>query len=160
MHILFGSILAVNTQSLLVIITVTSLSLICLAFIIRPLTIDILDKNMLKNFAMRASIYHLIFLFIVVINIVVDFQVLGTILVIGLMMLPAATARIISRSFNIILLNAILTSLIASLLGIIVSYYYDIPTGPAVILTAGFCYICAIVYSYVLRVVKRRHYRY
>jgi zinc/manganese transport system permease protein len=160
MHILFGSILAVDKQSLFIIIIITSFSLVTLAVVIRPLTIDILDKNILKTFAINASVYHLLFLFIVVVNIVVDFQVLGTILVIGLMMLPAATARVLSRSFNIMLLNAILTSLIASLVGIILSYYYDLPTGPAIILTAGMCYILAILYAYLVKLIKRPHYKY
>ena len=147
-HILFGSILAIDNQSLLIINTITTISLITFAIIIRPLTIDIFDKNALKHIKISAAIYHFIFLFLVVINVVVDFQVLGTILVVGLMILPASIARTCAKSINGMLIIAIISSLIASLFGITMSYYYNLPTGPTIIFVAGVLYVISILYSF------------
>ncbi|MBY0379069.1 MAG: metal ABC transporter permease [Burkholderiales bacterium] len=159
MHILFGSILAVDQISLLILTIIASFSLIILSFIIRPLAIDIFDKNLLRSYGINAGIFHLIFLFVVVINVVVDFQVLGTVLVIGLMMLPASFSKLLARSLNMMLILAILSSLCSSFIGIVISYYYNLPTGPAIVLVNGMLYILAIFYNYIMKLVKKTHFK-
>ena len=96
-----------------------------------------------------------------VINIVVDFQILGTLLVIGLMMLPAGVAKLLTKSFNYMLVIAILSSLFSSVLGITLSYFYDLATGPAIILVNGVIYCLALIYTNLSRliVLKRSIYR-
>lgn len=145
-HILFGSILAIDNQSLVILAAIVSLSLIIFAVILRPIVIDVFDKSLLRVYKVNATGYHLIFLFIVVINIVVDFQILGTLLVVGLMMLPAGVAKLLTKSFNYMLIIAILSSLVSSLLGITLSYFYDLATGPAIILVNGILYCGALAY--------------
>ncbi|MFN8770924.1 MAG: metal ABC transporter permease [Neisseriaceae bacterium] len=159
MHILFGSILAVDKESLLIINVIATISLILMAFIIRPLVIGIFDKNLLQYYGINAKLFHLIFLFLVVINVVVDFQVLGTILVIGLMMLPAGFSRLLTKSLNNMLCLAIFSSLFSSVIGIILSYYYNLPTGPAIILVSGVLYILAILYVNTTKLIKQPHFK-
>lgn len=149
-HILFGSILAINNMHLILIGIVVSISLIIISILIKLLIIDIFDKNQLKIYGINSLYLHFIFLFIVVVNLVVDFQLLGTILVVGLMMLPASIGRLLANSLNNIFLVAILSSLISSLFGILLSYYLDFPTGPAIILVCGIFYIFAILWKTLL----------
>jgi zinc/manganese transport system permease protein len=158
-HILFGSILSVDKQSLFILSLITSFSLLVISFIIRPLVVDIFDKNLLKIYKVNPLILQLIFIFLVVINLVIDFQVLGTILVVGLMMLPASTAKLLAKSLNMMLIVAIVSALLSSLIGIILSFYLDIPTGPAIILINGLIYVISIIYTQLLKYIKRPHFK-
>ncbi len=158
-HILFGSLLAVDKFSLIVLAIIISFSLIVLAVIVRPLVVDIFDKNLLKSYKVNAQWYHLVFMFLVVINLVIDFQILGTILVVGLMMLPASCAKLLAKSLNSMLIIAILASLISSCSGIVLSYYYDLATGPAIILVNGGIYLLSIIYVNLVRLLKQSHYK-
>ena len=158
-HILFGSILSVDQQSLLILSLITTVSLLVISFIIRPLIVDIFDKNLLKINKLNPLIFQLIFIFLVVINLVIDFQILGTILVVGLMMLPASIAKLLAKSLNMMFIIAIISSLLSSLFGIILSFYLDIPTGPSIILVNGLIYIMSIIYVQSLKSIKRPHFK-
>jgi len=158
-HILFGSILAVSSDGLILLAVVVSISLIVVALILRVLVVEVFDNSFLRHFKVNITWYHLLFLFIVVFNLVVDFQILGTILVVGLMMLPATSAKLLAKSFNWILLLAILISIIASVIGVYLSYTYDLAAGPAIILSAGAIYILSLVYHKLKQVIIKPHYK-
>lgn len=159
MHILFGSILAVDKFSIFLLSIVVSISLVILAIIIRPLAIDVFDKNLLKTYGLSTTIFHLAFLFLVVLNLVVDFQILGTVLVIGLMMLPASCGKLLAKSLNNMLIVAIISSLISSFVGIILSYYYNYPTGPSIVLVNGLLYMMSIIYVNSIKLFKQPHFK-
>lgn len=98
LNVLFGSLLAVNSQALIMVASISALSLVVLAFIYRPLVIDAFDPHFLQmQGRWHAPIVHGIFLILVVLNLVAGFQILGTLMSVGLMMLPAASARFWSR---------------------------------------------------------------
>ncbi len=157
-HILFGSILAVDKESLIILSSIVTFSLVLLMIILRPLVIDIFDKHLLKTYGVNAVIYHLLFLFLVVINLVIDFQILGTILVVGLMMLPASISKLLANSLNNMIIIAILSSIFSSIVGILISYYYDLATGPSIILINGFLYILAIIFVNIKKVISKPHF--
>ena len=81
------------------------------------------------------------FLALVVLNLVGGFQALGTLLAVGLMMLPAAAARFWVRSLEALCVVAIGIGMVSSYLGLLVSYHWSIPSGPAIILVAGVIYL-------------------
>jgi zinc/manganese transport system permease protein len=157
-HILFGSILAVGSSGLWLLSIITTFSLVMIMFIIRPLIIDIFDKNLLRIYHSYSLVSQLIFIFLVVINLVIDFQILGTILVVGLMMLPASIGKLLAKSLNMMLLTAIVSSVLSSIVGIILSFYLDLPTGPSIILINGIIYIISIIYTQLLKYIKRPHF--
>ncbi len=159
MHILFGSILAVDKESLVILVSVVTFSLLVWVIILRPLVIDIFDKQLLRSYGVNAVIYHLLFLFLVVINLVIDFQILGTVLVVGLMMLPASTSKLLASSLNNMIVIAIISSVFSSIVGILVSYYYDLATGPSIILISGILYILAIIFVNIRKIIARPHFK-
>jgi zinc/manganese transport system permease protein len=88
---------------------------------------------------------HMAFLALVVLNLVAGFQVLGTLMVVGLMMLPAASARFWISSVAPQIALAALLGVLASLAGLLVSYYCNAAASPAIILAAGLFYLFSIV---------------
>lgn len=140
MHILFGTILAVDSTSLLIVTGITTLTLCVLAVIYRPLLIECFDPGFLRVIGGRGSLYHALFLILVALNLVATFQALGTLMALGMMMLPAVSARLWARHVWSLFLLASLFAVISGYVGLLISYHYEWPSGPSIILIAGIIY--------------------
>ena len=93
MHVLFGTVLALDDPTLLLLAGITTVTLITLAVLWRPLVLDCVDPGFLRAVSRAGTPAHLAFLALVVLNLVAGFHALGTLLAVGLMMLPAIAAR-------------------------------------------------------------------
>jgi zinc/manganese transport system permease protein len=94
LSLLFGSILALDDATLLLIASVASLTLAALAFAYRGVVMECLDPGFAAGVSRAGALFHLGFLMLVVLNLVAGFHALGTLLVVGIMMIPAAIARL------------------------------------------------------------------
>ena len=161
MHVLFGSILGVDNASLLLVGSVTTLTLILMAVFFRPLVMESLDPQFLRSVGGGGALWHLLFMILVVMNLVSGFHALGTLMSVGLMMLPAAAARYWAQEVWTLMASAVLIAIAASYVGLLVSYYGDYSTGPAIILVAGGFYVLSVLLgprgSLQQRYFQRRH---
>lgn len=144
MHVLFGSVLALNTQSLIMIAGIAATSLATLAIIWRALVAECLDPGFLRSVSALGPIVHFAFLALVVLNLVAGFQALGTLLSVGLMILPAAAARFWVRRALSLCLLAIAIGMVSVVSGLLISYHGAIASGPSVILAAGAIYFASL----------------
>jgi zinc/manganese transport system permease protein len=140
LHVLFGTILAIDAPALYQIGAITSLTLIVLAVIYRPLVAECFDPGFLRAVGGRGPFYHVAFLLMVVLNLVASFQALGTLMAVGLMMLPAAIAQLWARNLPSMLLVAVGSALVSGYFGLIASYHLEIASGPTIIMTAAILY--------------------
>lgn len=144
MQILFGSVLAVDEAALLLLGVVASISLLVFAAIYRPLLADGFDPEFLSSVRGGGTLYHFIFLGLVVVNLVAAFQALGSLMAVGLMMLPALAARYWSRSLIAGMLVAAFIAMISGYCGLLLSFHADLPSGPAIVLFAGAAYFLSL----------------
>jgi len=147
MHVLFGSALAVNQSALILISSITTFTLVVLAIIYRALIVECFDAAFFKANRGKGWIHHGIFLFLVVLNLVAGFQALGTLLSLGMMILPALTARFWFRRLGNILLMTVGGALFSSYSGLLLAYHFNLPTGPAIVLVAGALYTFSLVFG-------------
>ncbi|MBQ9682369.1 MAG: metal ABC transporter permease [Neisseriaceae bacterium] len=147
LNLLFGSVLGVDKPSLLLIATVASMTLITLMLIYRPLLIESVDSTFLRIVKGQGGVCHIIFLMLVVINLVAGFQTLGTLMSVGLMMLPAICSRMWFSRMESLLIGSVLIAVLASIAGLLLSFYIDIPSGPAVILICGVIYFFSLLFA-------------
>jgi zinc/manganese transport system permease protein len=147
MHVLFGTVLALDDQALVLIGTVATVTLLGLAVIWRPLVAECLDPQFLRTVSGAGPIVHLSFLGLAVINLVGGFQALGTLLSVGLMMLPASAARFWVARLEPTNLIAILIGMASCYAGLLVSYHTSAASGPAIILTAGATYLVSLLFG-------------
>lgn len=147
MHLLFGAILAVDDPALILVAGIASVSVITLALIFRALVIECLDPGFLRSVHGSGARYHFLFLVLVVLNLVAGFQSLGTLMTVGLMMLPAAAARFWTAGIGPMLVFAAVGAFVSGYVGLLVSYHASLPSGPAIILTAGVLYLCSVVFG-------------
>ena len=160
LHILFGSALGVDTQGLILVGSVTSISLLALAACYRGLVLESFDPVFLSASGHKSWVWQQGFLVLVVLNLVAGFQTLGTLMAVGLMMLPAVSARLWHDTLTAQLINACVQAMLACLLGLLVSYHCDTPSGPTMIGSAGLRYALSLLLSpggVLPRLFKRSH---
>ena len=145
LHILFGSALGVDGQGLLMVAGVASVSLLLLAAMYRGLVLESFDPVFLGAAERRGWLWQQGFLMLVVINLVAGFQTLGTLMAVGLMMLPAVSSRLWHDTLPAQLLNASVQAMLASTAGLLLSYHLDTPSGPTIIGCAGALYFASLM---------------
>lgn len=145
MHVLFGSILAVDDASLYLVAGVSSFSLLALAAMYRPLVVECFDPGFLRNAGGPGATVHLGFLVLVVANLVAGFQALGTLMAVGLMMLPATAARFWVAGLAPLSAVSALISMLSAWGGLLLSYHFDLPSGPSIVMLAGGCYVASLL---------------
>lgn len=136
-HVLFGSVLALGDGAVLLLAGSATLTVVVLALIYRPLVMESYDPAFLRAVGGRGALVHHLFLALVVLNLVAGFHALGTLMSVGMMILPATAARFWARGIGGMIVAAVATAVLASVVGLLVSFHIDVPSGPAIILVAG-----------------------
>ncbi len=136
-HMLFGNILAVDRHALVLMACVACATLLVLAGFYRSLVIECFDPDFAEAAQKRRLWARALFFVLLVVNLVAAFQALGTLMALGLMILPAIAARFWTRNIDAAIPLSILVALASSVIGLLLSYYSRIPAGPAIVVTAG-----------------------
>ncbi len=145
MHLLFGTILAVDDDALVLICSVVSATLLLLALLYRPLVADCVDPGFLRSVGGPGRWVHGVFLVLTVANLVAGFQAMGTLMAVGLMMLPATAARFWAGELVGLAGAAALIAVLSGWLGLLLSYHGQWPSGPSIVLVAGAFYILSLL---------------
>ncbi|UFS64910.1 metal ABC transporter permease [Paracoccus denitrificans] len=162
MHVLFGTVLALNDDALWLIGLVASVTLATTVLLWRALVAECLDPLFLRSVSRLGGAVHFAFLGLVVLNLVAGFQALGTLLSVGLMILPGAAARFWVNDVLAMCVVSVGIGIVSSLGGLLLSYHASLPSGPAIILSAGVVYLVSLLTGPrgVLRpALPRRHHR-
>jgi zinc/manganese transport system permease protein len=164
LHILFGNVLGVDTAGLLLVAGVSTVSVLLLAGLYRGFLLESFDPAFLAASGRRGSgsIYQQLFLMLVVLNLVASFQTLGTLMAVGLMMLPAVSARLWHDTLPAQLVNSMLQAAAAGYVGLMLSYYASVPSGPTIIVCAGGFYLVSLLIAprgWLPRLLRRPHLR-
>lgn len=145
LHLLFGSVLAIDHATLTLVTTVASITLLALGLSWRGLLVYMTDPLFLHARTGFSLHWHIVLLVLVVMNLVAGFQSMGTLMGVGLMMLPAIIARLWAKSMEGILLLAVSLAVLSGYAGLLVSYHVELPSGPAIILFATVVYMISLI---------------
>jgi zinc/manganese transport system permease protein len=144
MRVLFGTVLAIDRRALLQIAAMSSVVMLVIAALYRPLAVGAFDPAFLRTVGVRAP-YGAVFVALVVLTLVASFQAFGTLLAVGPMLLPAAAARCWRLRVAASMALATAFGLTASIVGLLVSYHGNLPSGPAIVLAAGLLFGISLV---------------
>jgi zinc/manganese transport system permease protein len=147
LHVLFGSVLALNNDALILLTGIATITLFTLAVLYRPLVIECVDPAFFRSVSKLSSVAHFGFLLLVVLNLVAGFHALGTLMAVGLMILPAAVARFWTDKLGSMLVIAFITSVVSTYFGLFLSFHASFATSPAIILVMGSIYILSILFG-------------
>lgn len=147
MHVLFGNVLGLDNPTMFLLVGITTLTLLVLALLFRPLVLDGVDPSFLITFTKAGATAHLIFMALLVLNLVGAFHALGTLLAVGILILPSISARYWAQSISGIIGISILFACTLSTLGLMLSYALDLPTSPTITLTMGAGYLTSLLFG-------------
>jgi zinc/manganese transport system permease protein len=140
MHVLLGTVLAIDVPALVLIVAIASVVAAVLALIFRPIAIQSFDPAFLRTVGGSDSAYRAIFLVLVVLDLVAGFQAFGTLLAGVPLLLPAAAARCWVQRIGSLVGLSVGFGMAAGYTGLLVSYHLNVPSGPAIACAAAFIY--------------------
>lgn len=147
MHILFGTILSVDTASLILMTVISVINIATIAIIYRALIVECFDPAYMQSIFGHGAIYHSIFIVLIVLSMVSSFQALGTLMALGVMMLPAIAARFWTCEIGKMFIYSAVISIFSGYIGLLLSYHYVLPSGPSIIIVAGSVYVFSIIFG-------------
>jgi zinc/manganese transport system permease protein len=156
MHVLFGTVLAVDVKALVLIASISSVTMLIVATLYRPLAVESFDPAFLRAVGGGGGAFRAIFITLVVLNLVASFQAFGTLLAIGPMLLPAAAARCWTQKVWPMIALATVIGMAAALAGLLISYYANLPSGPAIVMGAGVIYGMSLLAAGRMRLKPKR----
>lgn len=145
LHVLFGDILGLSDEGLFLLGGIASVTLLVFALIFRPLVAECVDPGFLAAQGGRGWLAHFAFLGASVLTLVGGFQALGTLLAVGIVILPATAARLWTRQVGSMIALALGFAFAASYLGLLVAHHGDLPTSPTIVLLAGAFYLISLL---------------
>ncbi len=135
-RILFGEILGISVQSILIQLAAT-IVIIAIAFIcLRPFLLLSFDPEQAEVAGFSVRLYHNIMLFMIAITVIVSFQTVGTLLVFGLLIAPAGAGALLAKRIQAMMAWAILFGILSMYSGLLISYHFDLAAGSSIILVA------------------------
>lgn len=156
MHILFGTVLALDDHALILLCSFSSFSTVTLAIFFRPLVLECVDPQFLRSVSKLSAVTYFAFLGLVVMNLVSGFHALGTLMAVGIMILPAAAARFWSSEIDELIGISAGFAIFASIVGLLLSFHFSLPSGPGIILVAGTMYISSLILGPVGGILTRK----
>ncbi len=144
MRVLFGTVLAIDQPALVQIAAASSIILLTIAILYRPLAVDAVDPAFLRTVGARAP-YRAAFQVLVVLALVASFRAFGTLLAVGPMLLPAVAARCWGLGVAASMALTAAFGFAASSVGLLASYHSNLPSGPAIVLAAGLLFGISLV---------------
>lgn len=146
-HILFGNVLAVQDVDKWLTIGIATIVLIVVWLFFKPLLLTSFDPNMAKAFGVRVNAYHYLLMALLTVVSVTAMQSVGTILIVALLITPAATAYLYTKSLrNMIFLSAFFGAL-ASVIGLFIGYSFNLAVGSTIVLTATSIFLISFLVS-------------
>jgi manganese/iron transport system permease protein len=155
-HILFGNILGVSSGDLWLIGGVGLLVLILLVVFYRPLLVVTFDPILASTLRLPVQRLRSLILILLALSIVVSIQAVGVGLAAAMLITPAATAYLLSRRLPSMMMISAAVGAFSSLVGLYFSYYANISSGSAIVLTATILFLCAFLFSPERGIIRRR----
>ncbi len=147
---LFGNILLTTNQDIVLIIILDVIVLSSVFIFFKRFLAIIFDEEFAEVTNIRVLPFYLLLLSLVALTVVILIKVVGIILVIALLTLPAASANLLSKTLKGMMFLSILISLISSTSGLFLSYYINWPTGPVIIFIASLIYMGVLLFNRVI----------
>ncbi len=154
-HILFGNILGVGPSEVAIMSVVVAITVAVIVLSYKELLATSFDPAHSVAIGLSPVAIRYLLLFLLALTTVVAIQTIGVILVLSLLVTPGAAASMISKRLRSIIILAIIMSLVATVIGFYISYYADVASGPAIVLTLTLFFLIAFMWSQVRGYLRR-----
>jgi len=156
-HILFGNILGITKNEFIFTVIISAVISIIILLKLKDFILFCFDTTQAKVIGLPVTFLHYLLLSLLSLTIVTSLQAAGIVLVIAMLISPGITAFLLTKRFELMLVIAIFVSVIASVVGTIMSYHLDADTGPSIVIIQAVIFVLAYILSLILRTKKPQH---
>lgn len=156
-HILFGNILGITKNEFIFTVIISAVISIILLLKLKDFILFCFDATQAKVVGLPVTFLHYLLLSMLSLAIVTTLQAAGIVLVIAMLISPGITAFLLTKRFEYMLVIAVFVSVIASIIGTIISYHLDADTGPSIVIVQAIIFVLAYILSLLLRAKKPQH---
>ena len=154
-HILFGNILAVQDSDMWLTLGVSGLVLLFVGLFFKGLLLTSVDPVLAKTMGINVNFYHYLLMGMLTLVSVTAMQSVGTILIVAMLITPAATAYLFTSSLKSMMLLASTLGALTSVLGLFLGYSFNIAAGSSIVLTSTIIFLVSFFLSPKQTVVKK-----
>jgi ABC-type Mn2+/Zn2+ transport system permease subunit len=144
-RILFGEILGISTQSVILQAAATLVILVTAAICERPFLLLCFNPEQAQVSGFSSRLFHNIMLALIALAVIISFQTVGTMLVFGMLIAPAGAAALLARRIRTMMLFSALIGLFSIYMGLLVSYYFNFSAGSAIVLVASLIFFIVLL---------------
>ncbi len=145
---LFGDILSITNADIVWVYSVLIIIVSLLGFFWQRLLLLTLNEDLAKAEGLGHMIYQMLFMLMIAMAVSVSVQIVGVLLITSLLIIPPAIARVLAKSPVQMVFQSIFVSIIAVMIGLSASMYYDLATGPAIVIALGILFVVSqLVFS-------------
>ena len=146
-HFLFGNILAVDATEVRDTLIIAGIVLTVVFLLYKELLFYTFDKLGAQAVGLPVALLDLGLMTLIGLTIVASLKAVGVVLVLSLLITPAATAYLLVNRLHLVMLLGVIIGVISSITGMYLSYYYNLPSGPAIVLVASSLFVMAFLFS-------------
>jgi manganese/iron transport system permease protein len=146
-HILFGNLLGVSSTDLWITGILAVLVLAAIGLLYRPFMVIAFDPILAATLRLPARFLNKLMLVLIALTIVISIQTVGVGLVAAMLVTPAATAYLLARRLPTMMAVSALFGAVSSILGLYISFYANISSGAAIVLTASSFFLIVFLFS-------------
>lgn len=147
MHILFGNILGIERHEMMQTVITASVTLLAVLLLRKDLLLFCFDAGHARSIGLRTGMLNYLFLALLAATIVASLQAVGIILVVAMLVTPGCTARLLTDRFDTMLLVAVVLSVLASGLGVYISFFINASSAACMVLTQAMFFGAAFVFA-------------
>ncbi len=147
MHILFGSPLGISTSDLQQILVISAIVISLLLLFRRDLMLYCFDPTHARSIGINTIFLHYLLLSVLSLSAVAGLQTVGIILVVAMLITPGATAYLLTDRFDRMTFLAVISSVLSSLIGVYISYWWDIETGGSIVLVQTTIFLITFLFA-------------
>lgn len=146
-HILFGNVLAVQDFDKWLTIIVSAIVILIVVIFFKPLLLTSFDPNMAKAFGVKVNAYHYLLMALLTVVAVSAMQSVGTILIVAMLITPAATAYLYTKSLSKMIVLSAFLGAFSSIIGLFIGYSFNIAVGSTIVLTSTSIFLISFLVS-------------
>ncbi|EKN6259583.1 iron/manganese ABC transporter permease subunit YfeD [Yersinia enterocolitica] len=146
-HILFGNMLGISLAELKQTLWIAGLTLLVVLLKRKDFMLYCFDPNHARVIGLPVKLLHYGLLCLLALTIVASLQAVGVILVIAMLIAPGIIAFMVCRSFDQMLVVATVVSVVACVLGTLISFHIDGATGPCIVIIQALFFVIALIYN-------------
>lgn len=156
-HILFGNILGITPNEFIFTLIISAVISLIMLIKVKDFILFCFDPTQAKVVGLPVTFLHYALLAMLSLIIVTALQAAGIVLVIAMLISPGITAFLLTKRFELMIIIAVFVSILASILGTILSYHLDADTGPSIVIMQAVIFIFSYILSLLLRIKKPQH---